>query len=1644
MSKLRTKRLVKSALSLFLAGVLVLGDAGVPGQFGPTVVQAAEESGTQITSLSYYDAANPRTSISGTGAKTADVGFVLPLFNGKPSTELPLTQVQDDLTLYVKQSVRTGGEWVDIDDLDYFQFNVTWGWEHQVWSDTAEGWIAWFKIDETTELKFQSNSDPSVSLEYVLGFNKLDSYGLTSLAAKNAPINASATGKAGISKVDNFIYNGNASIVYSQIEDDFNEDNTEILVKRDSEADFQPLFNNLAGGWQYDGNFGVYTEGGGGWWFTQLEEGITVRFHSTENKFADVDIRINYTASDRATYTLAAVDGKTEFRADVTGTDAVIGMCLPRIGGTEVRRSDLDKFKYEIYDEGEWKPLGDVWLYRENGYSKLTDRVQWGYSVNDLYELWFKPVKDDARLRISYPVDGQPGGDTSSNYVEYTFIGNPEAEIPDVSDLGNIVVDNADTEGDVYSVPDIDGWQLIWNDEFNGNAVDSSKWWNQTGYLLDETDYTTYGWGNKELEHYTDSEENTSVKDGKLNITLLKDEKEFEDTQGRKAIAQYSSGKLLSQNKFAVKYGRIDFRAKLPEGTGVWPALWMMPNENTYGTWARSGELDVMEAKGRVPDTVYGTLHYGDAWPGDKEDGLDFSFKREGIDSDITDWHVYSAVWEEDNIKIYCDGQCYYKGTNEIWYSSGARDNQNAPFDIQYYLIINLAAGGYFDGLNAPAADVTRKDMYVDYVRVYQRTAGEGEPDEDGDGLYGDFYMAQQIPLENFSLDKASVAIPVGTSEKITPSFEPFNATDKAVVWSSSDETIATVTGGTVNGLKPGTATITAVAGGGDFERICEVTVTGGEVENITLNEEELTLLEGGKVRLTATVTPEDSNQNVVWTSSDTSVATVDANGNVTAVKAGDATITATAEGDASKSATCAVTVEEKPPVSVTGVLIKNQNDESGEVSLKVGEKATLTAVVAPSDAANKNVTWASGDNAIVTVLNGVVTAVAEGHTTVTVTTEDGNKTDTWNVIVTKNVVTERSDYGIERQGNDIVFYYKTAGKPVGFYKKLSSADEEVVDSAVGAAPDSQIRQNGDYYECVIPDAGLNEDDYYACYFNFTSNNKLIYRVGDIPRVDDGDNTPVSVTGVTLNKTELNLLKGETLTLRATVEPFDADDRSVTWSSDNEGAVEVDQNGKLTAKAVGTATITATTTDGDYTATCSVTVGNTYKVTFRDGGNVVDTLSLKSDETVTKPADPEKPGYTFGGWLLGEVAYVFGSEVTGDLVLDASWNPILVNRIQMSENLTLELGKDTTLTTTVTPGDALSTGITWSSDDPGIASVDEETGKITAVAVGTTTINATAADGSGVTAQCSVTVTEAAVHKSIFTIDFVVNGETTSVKVEEGSRVARPADPTRDGYNFDGWFAGTALYNFDSEVTQSFVLTAQFTKIEDENENPGGGDNQNPGSDATDNGNNDNTDNSNNNNNKDNSGSNQNEDKSDNDQQIKVTGIKIKGISKKIAAGKKITLSAEVKPADAANKTVTWKSSNTRWATVTKKGVVKTKKAGAGKKVTITATANDGSGKKATYKITIMKKPVKKIKLKASGTNVKVGKSVNVKATVTPSSKKTTNTTLTWKSSNTKWATVTNKGVVKTKKAGKGKTVTIIATATDGSKKKAKIKIKIK
>ncbi|MGN1060225.1 MAG: Ig domain-containing protein, partial [Candidatus Coproplasma sp.] len=260
----------------------------------------------------------------------------------------------------------------------------------------------------------------------------------------------------------------------------------------------------------------------------------------------------------------------------------------------------------------------------------------------------------------------------------------------------------------------------------------------------------------------------------------------------------------------------------------------------------------------------------------------------------------------------------------------------------------------------------------------------------------------QNVEVTAVTLDKDTVNLQLEakTTETLTAIVSPDNATNKTVTWTTSAESVATVSDGVVTAVGVGSATITATAGSKSAN--CTVVVspapTTVAVTGVSLDKTQLTLKIGGneEAPLTATVAPDNAtNKTVSWSSSNTEVATV-SGGVVTALKEGTATITVTTE-DGNKTATCAVTVEAADPVNVpvTGVTLN-----SSELTLRPNGTATLVATVAPSNATIKTVTWSSSNTAVATVADGVVTAVAEGTATITVTTTDGSKTATCAVTV--------------------------------------------------------------------------------------------------------------------------------------------------------------------------------------------------------------------------------------------------------------------------------------------------------------------------------------------------------------------------------------------------------------------------------------------------------------------------------------------------------------------------------------------------------------------------------------------------------------------------------------------------------------------
>lgn len=242
-------------------------------------------------------------------------------------------------------------------------------------------------------------------------------------------------------------------------------------------------------------------------------------------------------------------------------------------------------------------------------------------------------------------------------------------------------------------------WKLVWSDDFSGKTLDYTKW---------EIEVNAFGGGNQELQIYTDRKENVRVENGHLILEARKDHHGIAGT-----VREYSSGRIRSKNRGDWTYGKFEVRAKLPGGQGVWPAIWMLPTDDVYGTWASSGEIDIMEFKGQEPNVVLGTLHFGKQWPNNLYKTGTMKLAKGNF---TDDFHVFAIEWEEGVIRWYVDGEHYQ--TQKEWSSGGGK--YPAPFDQRFHLILNLAIGGNFLG-NPDATTPFPRQYLVDYVRVYQK-----------------------------------------------------------------------------------------------------------------------------------------------------------------------------------------------------------------------------------------------------------------------------------------------------------------------------------------------------------------------------------------------------------------------------------------------------------------------------------------------------------------------------------------------------------------------------------------------------------------------------------------------------------------------------------------------------------------------------------------------------------------------------------------------------------------------------------------------------------------------------------------------------------------------------------------------------------
>lgn len=240
------------------------------------------------------------------------------------------------------------------------------------------------------------------------------------------------------------------------------------------------------------------------------------------------------------------------------------------------------------------------------------------------------------------------------------------------------------------------GYELVWSDEFDGTGIDTSVWNHEIG---------GGGWGNNELQYYTNRSENSRIENGKLVI-----EARAESYGGN----DYTSARMTTQGKMFWTYGRMEARIKLPYGQGMWPAFWMMPEQYWNPGWPESGEIDIMEAINTM-DWVKSSLHYGQNDPMNHGSSGTAQYYHPGGGSFSHDFHVYGMEWEPGIFKFFVDG--VQIGSLTSWWST--YEAFPAPFNRNFFFILNIAVGGNWPG-SPDGTTVFPQQMLVDYVRVYQ------------------------------------------------------------------------------------------------------------------------------------------------------------------------------------------------------------------------------------------------------------------------------------------------------------------------------------------------------------------------------------------------------------------------------------------------------------------------------------------------------------------------------------------------------------------------------------------------------------------------------------------------------------------------------------------------------------------------------------------------------------------------------------------------------------------------------------------------------------------------------------------------------------------------------------------------------------
>ncbi|PVD50117.1 glycoside hydrolase [Terrimonas sp.] len=306
---------------------------------------------------------------------------------------------------------------------------------------------------------------------------------------------------------------------------------------------------------------------------------------------------------------------------------------------------------------------------------------------------------NNAQVQLDVAIKGDPE-DNRENNLDFTLqLSNPEnCTLGVTSAMGTIITENGKnltTDNTGYTTPlTYAGYTLAWSDEFSGEMLDAAAWNYEVGN-------GSGGWGNNELEYYTNSNKNVFLSNGNLIIEARK-----ESVTG----FNYSSARITTQNKKTFTHGRIDIRAKLPVAKGIWPALWMLGDNISTVGWPACGEIDIMELVGQNPSTTYGTAHWQNALAAHNSKNAGYNLTSGNFSQQF---HVFSLVWTGNSMQWYVDDNLFLTTTKaEV-------GDAVYPFNKPQFFIFNVAVGGDWPGAPDGTTQFPQR-MFVDYVRVFQ------------------------------------------------------------------------------------------------------------------------------------------------------------------------------------------------------------------------------------------------------------------------------------------------------------------------------------------------------------------------------------------------------------------------------------------------------------------------------------------------------------------------------------------------------------------------------------------------------------------------------------------------------------------------------------------------------------------------------------------------------------------------------------------------------------------------------------------------------------------------------------------------------------------------------------------------------------